>query len=437
MDPLRSRTLLRYFMAADTFVRILVHDARESTLRARPGLNRTTYRRLVIETCCPEYHGDLAGRLSEQCPHDPLAAEELLYQLCIEVNPTLDIHTVRLGEHAAAVERDPRARPDPARDAAVAFKRLRQRARGLGDRLARHIVGQDAAIEVVSRAMRRVAAGLARDSRPLATFLFIGRTGTGKTEMARRIAHELFESRVVRVDCSEFALSHEYAKLIGAPPGYVGHEQGGFLTEALRKTPDCVVLFDEIEKAHPRMHHLLLQVLDEGHLSDGRGRRTDFSRAVVVLTSNVGASEMQAATRRVGFAEPTALAEATLREITSRALETQFAPEFLARLDEQVLFRELTRDDAGVIAANLLGELAQRARRRHLKVDFAPGVARWVAERGFSPDTGARELRRVIERDVEARLADLLLAERRPERGDDGLLRATIRGGTLRLRRAA
>jgi ATP-dependent Clp protease ATP-binding subunit ClpC len=278
---------------------------------------------------------------------------------------------------------------------------------------------------------------LARDARPLATFLFIGRTGTGKTEMARRLAQELFASRLVRVDCSEFALSHEYAKLIGAPPGYVGHEQGGFLTEALRKTPDCVVLFDEIEKAHPRMHHLLLQVLDEGHLSDGRGRRTDFSRAVVVLTSNVGASEMQAATRRVGFAGPASLAEGALREIASRALEAQFAPEFLARLDEQVLFRELSRDDAGAIAANLLGELAARARRRHLAVDFAPGVARWVAERGFSPDTGARELRRVIERDIEARLADLLLDERRPERGDGGLLRASIRGGTLRLRRAA
>jgi ATP-dependent Clp protease ATP-binding subunit ClpC len=438
MNPLRSRSLLRYFLAADTFVRIAVHDARDRAVRPRPGLNRTSYRRLVIEACCPEYRGDLVALLREQCPEDPLAAEELLYQLCIEVNPTLDIHTVRLVEHGEGGERDAgRAATEAADEPMLAQRRLRTRARGLEKRLARRIVGQEAAIETVARAMRRVAAGLAREGRPLATLLFIGRTGTGKTELARQVADELFASRLVRVDCSEFALGHEYAKLIGAPPGYVGHEQGGFLTEALRKNPDCVVLFDEIEKAHPRMHHLLLQVLDEGHLTDGRGRRTDFSRAVVVLTSNAGASEVQAAGRRMGFAAEPRIADATVREITTRALEAQFSPEFLARLDEQVLFRELTRADARVIAANLLADLALRARKRHLKVDFAPSVARWVAERGFSVDTGARELRRVVERDVETRIAELLLDDARRERARGGLLRATVRGKTLQLRPAA
>ena len=436
MDTHKSRSVLRYFMPADAFVRILVRDGSDAALRARPGLNRAAYRRVVIEACCPAYRGDPVGRLIEQCPLDPSAAEDLLYQLCIEVNPSLDIHSVRLvepdGELAAALT-DAGAR----RDERHGLQLLRKRARDVQKRLARRIIGQDEALAIVSRTVRRVAAGLAREGRPLATFLFLGRTGTGKTELAKQLARELFpaqaSARLVRVDCSEFGQAHEYAKLIGAPPGYVGHEHGGSLTEALRKTPDCVVLFDEIEKAHPRLHQLLLQVLDEGHLTDGRGRRTDFSRAFVVLTSNVGASEMQASTRRVGFAPSKSLDASTTREIAANALEAQFAPEFLARIDEQIVFRELSRDDAVTIATNLLSELALRARKRRLSVDFSPAVARWVAERGFAPDTGARELRRVIERDVEAPLAERLLDDARPSR----LLRASVRNGALTLREAA
>jgi ATP-dependent Clp protease ATP-binding subunit ClpC len=435
MDTHKSRSVLRYFMPADAFVRILVRDGGDAALRARPGLNRAAYRRVVIEACCPEYRGDPVGRLIEQCPLDPIAAEDLLYQLCIEVNPSLDIHSVRLVEHdgelAAGTATQSTPREDHRRQ-----RFLRRRARSIEQRLARRIIGQDDALATVGRAVRRVAAGLSREGRPLATFLFLGRTGTGKTELAKQLARELFGSRggqhLVRIDCSELGQAHEYAKLIGAPPGYVGHEHGGALTEAVRKTPDCVVLFDEVEKAHPRLHQLLLQVLDEGHLTDGRGRRTDFSRAFVVMTSNVGAIEMQDSTRRVGFTS-NSLDSSTMREITSRALEAQFAPEFLARIDEQVVFRELDRCDAQMIAHNLLADLALRARNRRVRVAFAPSVASWVAERGFAPDTGARELRRVIEREIEARLADRVLDDARPA----GLLRASIRKGALVLREAA
>jgi ATP-dependent Clp protease ATP-binding subunit ClpC len=211
--------------------------------------------------------------------------------------------------------------------------------------------------------------------------------------------------------------------LIGAPPGYVGHEHGGQLTETVRKEPHCVVLFDEIEKAHTKLHHLLLQVLDEGHLTDSRGRRVDFSRAIVVLTSNVGATDIQAARHRVGFATNERLGEAGLDELVQRALESEFAPEFLGRVGERVLFRELDFDDAVKISDVLLGELSRRARNRGLCVAFRPSVARWVAERGFSQIAGARELKRVVQREIEGPLSELMLAGGAPDR----LVRVSIR----------
>jgi ATP-dependent Clp protease ATP-binding subunit ClpC len=438
MNPLRRRSVFRYLQPADQFVRIDVREPSDGAVRVRAGLNRTAYRRLVIDACCSELSGDAAGWLVERCPDDPLTAEDLLYQLCVEVNPHLDIHTVRLaaeGEEEGTAPAAARARAPQ-----DGGKALRASARDIERRLAARVIGQGEAVRCVARAVRKAAAGLTQPNRPLAALLLVGRTGTGKTELARALARELYPDspggRLVRVDCTEYALAHEYAKLIGAPPGYVGHEQGGFLTEALRKTPECVVLFDEVEKAHPRLHHLLLQVLDEGHLSDGRGRRTDFGRAFVVLTSNAGAVEMQSATRKVGFGRARALGEPALREIATSALEAQFAPEFLARLDERIVFRELDSDDARRIAARLLSEVSQRARSQRIAVAIAPSVAAWVARRGFSPDSGARELRRVVEREIEAPIADLLIAGEgrgaRKRLRPGALVRVTIRGGRPR-----
>jgi ATP-dependent Clp protease ATP-binding subunit ClpA len=186
------------------------------------------------------------------------------------------------------------------------------------------------------------------------------------------------------------------------------------------------VLFDEVEKAHPRLHHLLLQLLDDGHLTDGRGRRVDFSRTVVILTSNVGAGELRDASRRMGFAPEAGLSGEQLGEITSRALEQQFAPELLGRLGERVLFRDLEPEHAREVAGLLLADLARRSRRRGITVAFRPAVARWVAERGFSAESGARELVHVVRREIETRLAELVL-EGRAVRGR--LVRVGLRGG--------
>ncbi len=427
MDPRASKSVLRYFLPADSFVRIFVREPSALVPRARQGLSHATYRRLVIEACCPELESGARAAVSRSHPEDPVAAEDLLYQLCIEVNPELDIHSVRLAGEA-------QTQATPKEDgAARSLERLRRLCPNLEQRLARRIVGQDQAIAACARAVRRAAAGLTSGERPLSTLFFVGRTGTGKTEMARALASELFDNSLVRIDCSEYALAHEYSKLLGAPPGYVGHDQAGFLAEHMKKRPDSVVLFDEIEKAHPKLHHLLLQLTDDGHLTDGRGKRIDFTRAIIVMTSNAGSSEIQSASRRVGFGSKESLAANDLAAIVGQALETGFAPEFLGRIDERVLFRELELEDAALIAERQLSALAQRCRDRGHAVAFPASVARWIAERAFDPASGARQVRRVIQREVEAPLAERILAAKPSKKR---LLRAAIRANRLVYRAA-
>jgi ATP-dependent Clp protease ATP-binding subunit ClpA len=428
-------------LPVDAFVRIRLLERGSPPLRARPGLDRASYRRLVLETCCPEFGPDPAAELARRCPEDALAAEDLLYQLCIEVNPSLDIHTVRLTDESGEIATEQRAqeRETPTREAAR--RNLLRRARGLEARLCERVVGQPAAIAEVVSLVRRAAAGLCDDRRPLGCSLFVGRTGTGKTELARAMAEELFEKdALVRIDCSEFSLGHESARLSGAPPGYVGHEQGGYLTDALKRRPDCVVLFDEIEKAHSRLHHLLLQVLDDGHLTDGRGKRVDFTRAFIVLTSNAGAIDALEAARKLGFGararsapeSATSLGQEALSEIVERALARQFTPEFLGRIGRRVLFRELDRGDAARIAERLVFELALRLKKRGFSVRFSSAVPRWLVDLGFSVDKGARELEHTLARELESRLCEHLLDHR-----ERGLVRVSIRGGRPAIERAA
>jgi len=429
VKPYQPRTVHRYFELADSFVEVRELGGEGLELSSPKSLDRGTYRQLVLSTCLPEFDTDPGDRLSTLFPEDPLLAEDLLYQLCVDVNPQLAIHKVSItssGEGAS-----PTLQPEA--DSYTSFlNRLRAKQRRLEGRLLRQVFGQDEAVTALSHSVAKASVGLATEGRPLGCFLFVGRTGTGKTELARTLGRELYgddgHNGLIRIDCSEMGLAHEASKLTGAPPGYVGHESGGQLTEAIQANPESVVLFDEIEKAHPRMHNLLLQVLEEGALTDGRGQRVSFERAIIILTSNAGAQDVQAAGRTVGFDRKSPITRESRRELTQDALRDSFTPEFLGRVDETLLFEDLDQDTARRIAQARLADLAVRARRTGTIVAFTPSVARWVTERGFNPENGAREIRHVIQREVEPRLAALLLAQG-PD--TDRMVRVRVQTGEL------
>ncbi len=428
----KSLTVFKYFDLADRFVRVRVLDPAASGLRIGAGMTRSEYRQSVILLCMEEIENDLKSHLLALHPADPLAAEDHLYQLCVSVNPGLEIHTISLSDGETPERADTELqRSGPGSRLET---RLRRKMSSLGERLRESVIGQDDAVARVVESVRRVAAGLNEEERPLASFLFVGRTGTGKTQLARSLANVLFGApeSFIRVDCSEFAMAHETSKLIGAPPGYVGHGDGGQLTEALLKQPESVVLFDEIEKAHPRMHSLLLQVLDEGHLTDSKGRQVSFDRSFVIMTANSGAQKVQEQSQRVGFQGSVALSNRAVQEVMSAELQRQFTPEFLGRIDDTVPFRGLELEDARRIARLQLGDLAGRVRRRKMRVAFTPAVAGWVAAEGFRPESGARELRRVIRREIEAPLAAEIL---NAGRGAKGWIRVSIRAGEPRFER--
>jgi ATP-dependent Clp protease ATP-binding subunit ClpB len=273
------------------------------------------------------------------------------------------------------------------------------------ERLHHRVVGQDEAIAVVSNAVRRSRAGLQDPKRPIGSFIFLGPTGVGKTELARALAEFLFddESAMVRIDMSEYQERHTVSRLLGAPPGYVGYEEGGQLTEAVRRRPYSVVLFDEIEKAHPEVFNTLLQLLDEGRLTDGHGRTVDFRNTVVIMTSNVGTEFLDG--REVGTGEQR-------RELVMSALRQHFRPEFLNRIDEIIIFHGLTKDHLKEIVDIQVRHLKQLLADRQLKIDLTDAAKVLLAEEGYDPAYGARPLKRVIQRKIQDPLAlDLLQGE--------------------------
>jgi ATP-dependent Clp protease ATP-binding subunit ClpC len=282
--------------------------------------------------------------------------------------------------------------------------------------LASRVVGQDEAIKAVSRAIRRSRAGLKDPKRPIGSFLFLGPTGVGKTELARALAAELFggEQAIIRMDMSEYMESHTVARLFGSPPGYVGHDEGGQLTEQVRRRPYSVVLFDEIEKAHPEVFNALLQVMDDGRLTDGKGRVVDFKNTVVIMTSNLGSDELRKA-GKLGFVTPSLAGESEDRQdaVQSKALEglrRAFRPEFLNRIDQVVVFRSLTRENLEVIVDLMLDEVRKRLAGQRITLILDPEVRGFLIDQGFSEEYGARPLRRAIQSHVDDLLADAILA---------------------------
>jgi ATP-dependent Clp protease ATP-binding subunit ClpB len=276
------------------------------------------------------------------------------------------------------------------------------------DQLRRRVVGQDDALRAVSSAVRRARAGLQDPDRPIGSFIFLGPTGVGKTETARALAEFLFddETAMTRIDMSEFMEKHSVSRMIGAPPGYVGYEEGGAMTEAVRRRPYSVVLFDEIEKAHPDVFNVLLQVLDDGRLTDGHGRTVDFRNTVLIMTSNVGSQHI------------VELEEDQRDEIERRvdeALRQQFKPEFLNRVDETIVFHQLSRDECERIVTIQLDRVTKLLAERRLELTLTEAARTLLADRGYDPHYGARPLKRVIQRMLQDPLSMKILEGEFPE----------------------
>ncbi len=268
----------------------------------------------------------------------------------------------------------------------------------IGERL----IGQRRAVEAVSDAVRRTRAGIADPDRPVGSFLFLGPTGVGKTELAKALADFLFddERAMVRIDMSEYGEKHSVARLVGAPPGYVGYDEGGQLTEAVRRRPYSVILLDEVEKAHPDVFDVLLQVLDDGRLTDGQGRTVDFRNAILVLTSNLGSAAL---------VDPT-LSREVQHEAVMAAVRAAFKPEFLNRLDDVVVFDQLSREELAEIVGLAVQHLAERLTARGCGWRSVDAARTWLADEGYDPAYGARPLRRLVQTEIGDRLARALLA---------------------------
>ena len=272
------------------------------------------------------------------------------------------------------------------------------------EELGKRVIGQRQAVVAVSNAVRRARAGLNDENRPLGSFLFLGPTGVGKTELTKALAEYLFDddSAMVRIDMSEFMEKHSVARLIGAPPGYVGYDEGGVLTEAVRRRPYQVVLFDEVEKAHPDVFNVLLQVLDDGVLTDGHGRTVDFKQTLIVLTSNLGSQALSQL--------PEGSDSSAARRDVMDAVRAHFRPEFLNRLDETIIFDRLTRADMDGIVTIQMRRLERRLASRNITLELDEGARKWLADEGYDPVFGARPLKRVIQRSLQDPLAEMILA---------------------------
>jgi ATP-dependent Clp protease ATP-binding subunit ClpC len=284
--------------------------------------------------------------------------------------------------------------------------------------LRQRVVGQDDAIEALSRAIRRSRLGVTSPYRPIGSFVFLGPSGVGKTEMARQLAGFLFQDirRLVRFDMSEYMEKHTVSRLIGSPPGYVGFEEGGQLSEQVRRNPYSVILMDEIEKAHPDIYNLLLQVLEDGRLTDNFGNVIDFTNTLIIMTSNLGSREL-VADDRMGFASrKQAMESVQVREIVDREVRRHFPPEFINRLDDVIVFDTLSEESMFAVAKILLGETSKVLARQRISIEYDPAVAEWLLEKcGMDPQAGARPLRRLVKLWVEDAVADFLILHRRGE----------------------
>ena len=345
MFRMESGVVLKYFSPMDSFIKIRVFTEEEiSRLLAQAHISdKRSYYGLILNASLLHYNDQILPKIPREDPSiDPFAVEETLYKLCIEVNPSLDINKVTIpapestGGEIHLLE-GPKGEPQTLQGL--------EKFQTMETDLNKHVIGQSEAVAHVSHAIKKSMTGMRDPKRPVATFLFVGQTGVGKTELAKALATYMFQdlNRMIRVDCSEFALPHEYAKLIGSPPGYVGHDQGGLLAEAARLKGETVVLFDEVEKSDTKVHDLLLQMMDEGFVTDNKGQRIPFNDSVIILTSNVGTSEVKKLRNRIGFENQNrgSMTRDVILDETLSSLHDRFRPEFLNRIGEIILFNEI------------------------------------------------------------------------------------------------
>lgn len=281
----------------------------------------------------------------------------------------------------------------------------------LEEELHKRVVGQSEAVEAISRAIRRARAGLKDPKRPIGSFIFLGPTGVGKTELARALAEVMFgeEDAMIRIDMSEYMEKHSTSRLVGSPPGYVGFDEGGQLTEKVRRKPYSVILLDEIEKAHPDVFNILLQVLDDGRLTDSKGRVVDFRNTVVIMTSNIGAEALKYR-KSLGFgAQEKKQSQENSKQVMLEELKKAFRPEFLNRVDEMIVFHPLEKKELNEIVKKMAAQLTKRLKEQNIELELTEAALDRIANEGYDPEYGARPLRRAIQKNVEDRLSEEIL----------------------------
>ena len=304
------------------------------------------------------------------------------------------------------------------------------------DAIHERIIGQEGAVTAIAHAIRRARSGLKDPRRPIGSFMFLGPTGVGKTELTKALAEFLFgsEEALIQLDMSEFMERHSVARLVGAPPGYVGYEDAGQLTEAIRRRPYSIVVFDEIEKAHPEAFNMLLQIMEEGTLTDARGRRVDFRNSIIVMTSNVGADQIKRQTLSFNIPKNDEADDKAsfneMRKNVTEQLRRMFRPEFLNRVDATIVFRSLTKDETKQIVDLELNKVRERLIEHAITLEMTDEARGWLAEKGYDPEYGARPLRRLIQNEIEDELSDGILSGRYHLAG---IVRVTVRDDQLAL----